>query len=107
MLEDAEIAVVAYGITSRVVKRAVLMAREKGIKAGMLRLITIWPFADKEIRALAKKVKKFLVVEINYGQIVLEVERCACPGEVHVLGKMGGAVHTPDEVLAKIEEVYK
>jgi 2-oxoglutarate ferredoxin oxidoreductase subunit alpha len=107
MLEDAEIAVVAYGITSRVVKRAVLMAREKGIKAGMLRLITIWPFADKEIRALAKKVKKFLVVEINYGQIVLEVERCACPGEVHFLGKMGGAVHTPDEVLAKIEEVYK
>ncbi|MEM3396791.1 MAG: 2-oxoacid:acceptor oxidoreductase subunit alpha [Thermoplasmata archaeon] len=107
MTEDAEVVVVAYGITSRVVKRAVLMAREKGIKAGMLRLITIWPFPEKKVRELAKKVKNFLVVEINYGQIVLEVERCACPSKVSFLGKMGGAVHTPEEVLKKMMEVCK
>ncbi|MGB9637049.1 MAG: transketolase C-terminal domain-containing protein, partial [Thermoplasmata archaeon] len=88
MVEDAEIVVVAYGITSRVVKRAVMLAREQGIKAGMLRLITIWPFPEKEVRKLAQNIKKFLVVEINYGQIVLEVERCACHAKVEFLGKM-------------------
>ena len=107
MVEDAEIVVVAYGITSRVVKRAVMLAREQGIKAGMLRLITIWPFPEKEVRKLAQNIKKFLVVEINYGQIVLEVERCACHAKVEFLGKMGGSVHTPAEVLAKIMEVSK
>ncbi|MBM3173891.1 MAG: 2-oxoacid:acceptor oxidoreductase subunit alpha, partial [Chloroflexi bacterium] len=75
-LEDADIVVCAYGITSRIAQFAVEMARNKGIRAGMLQLITIWPFADDRIRELSQQAKSFIVPEINAGQIVFEVERC-------------------------------
>jgi len=107
MLEDADVAVVSFGITSRVAKRAVDIARGDGIKAGMLRLKTIWPFPEHVIRRLAESVKAFVVAEINYGQIYYEVERCACPRKVLLVPKMGGAVHRPEEIVAGIKEVLR
>ena len=72
-MDDAEYAVVAFGGTARTAYEAVANAREKGIKVGMVRLITIWPFADKVIEELARKVKGIMVAELNYGQVVHEV----------------------------------
>jgi len=104
--EDAEILVISFGIASRAAKGAVKKAQKEGIKAGFLRLITIWPFPEELIRNLASKVKDFIVVEINYGQLVKEVERCvAGQARVHLSSRLGGAIHTPDEILEKIQEV--
>jgi len=75
--EDADIVVVSYGITSRDALRAVQQARAEGIKVGSLRLITVWPFPEKRIAALARKIEAFVVPEMNYGQIFFEVERCS------------------------------
>ncbi len=107
-VDDAEIIVVAYGITARVAHHAVQMARSEGIRAGMLRLITVWPFPEDHIRQLSRRVKAFIVPEVNYGQIVLEVERCAC-GEARttLLPHMGGGVHQPQDILAAIKEAAR
>jgi len=106
-LEDAEIVLVSYGISARTSLAAMAQAREKGLKVGLLRLITVWPFCEDRIRELAKRIKGFVTVEINLGQVHLEVERCAA-GKVpcHLVGHAGGTVITPDEVIAKIEEVF-
>ena len=74
-LDDAEVVVVSYGITSRIAERAIQQARAAGVKVGSFRLITAWPFPEKEILQLAKKVKAFVVPELNLGQMVLEVQR--------------------------------
>ncbi|MBU0498513.1 MAG: 2-oxoacid:acceptor oxidoreductase subunit alpha [Gammaproteobacteria bacterium] len=107
-IEGAEVVVISYGITSRIASRAVQLAREAGIKTGSLRLITIWPFAEKRIAELAGKIKGFVVPEINYGQMVREVERSAA-GQCKVVGvgHCGGAVHDPEEILAAIQEAAK
>ena len=107
-MEDADIVVVSYGITSRIAIRAVQMAREQGLKVGFLRLITVWPFCEKKIRELAGRVKAIVVPELNYGQIVLEVERAAA-GKCKVISvnSCGGAVHDPEEILAAIKEGAK
>jgi 2-oxoglutarate/2-oxoacid ferredoxin oxidoreductase subunit alpha len=104
-MEDADIVVVSYGITSRIAIRAVQVAREQGLKVGFLRLITVWPFCEKKIRELAGRVKAIVVPELNYGQIVLEVERAAA-GKCRVISvnSCGGAVHDPEEILAAIKE---
>lgn len=105
-LDDAEIVVISYGATSRSARSAMQLARERGVKVGLLRLITIWPFPEQRIRELSNKVKAFVVPEVNYGQIVLEVERCAGGNtDAHLVPKMGGALHTPHEILDKIMEV--
>ena len=107
-IDDAEIVVISYGITSRVAIRAVQMARKAGIKVGTIKMVTIWPFAEKRIRELAKKVKAFVVPEINYGQLVYEVERCAA-GQTQVIGvpHCGGWVHNPDDIFKVIKEASK
>jgi 2-oxoglutarate/2-oxoacid ferredoxin oxidoreductase subunit alpha len=103
--EDAEIVVVAYGITSRVALKAVQMAREQGIRAGLLRPVVVWPFPEKRIRELAGKAKAFVVVEMNYGQIVHEVERLAGDRARTVLVPHGGGtVHDPEAILKIIRE---
>ena len=103
MLDDAEVVVVAYGCTSRTAHESVLTAREKGIKAGLLRLITVWPFPTGRIAELAEVAKAFVVPEINYGQVAYEVERCASGrAETILVGLMGGAIHTPFEILDAI-----
>jgi 2-oxoglutarate ferredoxin oxidoreductase subunit alpha len=104
-VDDAEVIVVSYGISARIARYAVQKAREEGIKAGLLRLITVWPFADDRIKELAATVKAFIVPEINYGQIVREVERCvAGKAKVRLVPHMGGGVHLPETVIKVIRE---
>ena len=107
-LHGADVVVVSYGITSRIAIRAIQQARKAGLKVGLLRLITVWPFCETKIRNLARKVKAIVVPELNYGQIVLEVERCAA-GQCKVISvnSCGGAVHDPEEILAAIKEGAK
>ncbi len=106
--DDAEILVLAYGITARAAKAAIKLARKEGIKVGFLRLITIWPFPEELIRNLASTVSAFIVAEINYGQIVKEVERCvAGQAPVYLSSRLGGAIHSPLDILEKIREVKK
>ena len=106
LLEDAEVVVVAYGSTSRSARFAVNVAREQGIKAGMFRIKTFWPFPDKQIKALAAKVKGFIIPEMNLGMCSLELERCA-QGKVPVKGifRVDGEPINPDQILEKIKEV--
>src|SRR5262249_45277107 len=103
--EDADVVVVSYGITSRVAQRAIETARERGLKAGSLRLITVWPFPEARIRALAHTIHAFVVPELHLGQIALEVERLAT-GQARVIPvpHAGGTVHRPDDILAAILE---
>ena len=107
-IEDADVVVVSYGITSRIAVKAIQDARREGLKVGSLRMITIWPFCEKRIRELAPKIKCFVVPELNYGQIVLEVERCA-GGKCKVISvnHCGGAVHDPEVILEAIRKGSK
>jgi len=104
-IAEAEVVVVCYGITSRVAQLAVEMARQQGRRVGLLRLIVAWPFPERVIRELATRIKGFVVPEINLGQMVYEVERCAAgrARTIHV-PHAGGAVHDPETILARIEE---
>lgn len=107
-MDDAEFAVVSYGGTSRTAYEAVVNAREKGYKVGMLRLITIWPFNDEIILKTAQKVKSILVPELNYGQLVGEVQRASlgkCP--VKFLGKYNTQIFTPSEIETAIIDMCK
>jgi 2-oxoglutarate ferredoxin oxidoreductase subunit alpha len=107
-IDGADVVVISYGITSRVATRAVLMAREKGMKVGLLRLITVWPFPEKKIRELAKKINAFCVAEMNYGQIYYEVDRLAKDNCGVVLAPHGGGtVHNPEAIYEKIVEAAK
>ncbi len=101
--DGAEVVVVAYGITARVARAAIEMARRDGVEVGMLRLIVIWPFPERRIAELAAGVKGLVVPEINYGQISLEVER-AVAGRAPVIPVPhgGGAVHDPEVIAAAI-----
>ena len=99
-IEGADVVVVSYGITSRVAQRAIEMAREKGIKVGKFRLITAWPFPEKQIAEIAAKVKAIVVPEINLGQMVREVERAAAgKAVVRLVRHAGGSVHHPEDIL--------
>ena len=107
-LDDAEVVVISYGITSRVAQRAVELAREQGFRVGTLRLITCWPFPEKRIRELATKTKAFVVPELNLGQMVREVERAA-GGKARTIGvpHAGGSVHRPEDILRVIVEATR
>ncbi|MDF2564147.1 MAG: 2-oxoglutarate ferredoxin oxidoreductase, alpha subunit [Massilibacillus sp.] len=105
-MEDAEYAVVSYGGTARTAYAAVLEARNKGIKVGMVRLMTIWPFADKIVKKVANQVKAILVPELNYGQLVNEVERAAGgKAKVKLLAKYNTEIFTPNEICTAIEDL--
>lgn len=103
MMEDAEIVVVAYGIESRAALSAVRKARRNGIKAGLLKLVTLWPFPEKQVARIAKNVKTIVVPEMNYGQLVREVERAAKATSVTFLPKLGEEPHRPDEIFEAIK----
>jgi len=105
-MADADIVIVSYGISSRTSYTACDMARKKGFKVGLLRLITVWPFPDKIIRDLAQRVRGFITVEINLGQISREVERCAGILPTFLAGHAGGAVVPPEDVLVILEENF-
>jgi 2-oxoglutarate ferredoxin oxidoreductase subunit alpha len=102
-VEGADVVVISYGITSRISMRAIRLARQTGLKVGHLRLVVIWPFIEKYVRNLAGKVKALVVPEINLGQLVLEVERCAA-GQCKVVSvpHAGGTVHRPQTICDAI-----
>lgn len=104
--EDADFIIVAYGSSARIAQKAVQLGREKGIKVGLLRLITLFPFPSEQMQQLCKKgVKGWLAVEMSAGQMVedvmLSVKGCA---KVDHFGRYGGVIHTPEEVLKALEE---
>jgi 2-oxoglutarate ferredoxin oxidoreductase subunit alpha len=104
-LDDAEIVIVAYGTASRISLSAARTAREEGIKVGLFRPTTLWPFPGAALRALSDRVKKALVVEMSLGQMVEDVQRFVHEDvDVRLFGRAGGGCQTPGEVLAKIKE---
>jgi 2-oxoglutarate ferredoxin oxidoreductase subunit alpha len=107
-LAGADVVVISYGITSRVAERAIQMAKDKGAKVGSFRLITAWPFPDQQIIELSKKVKAFVVPELNLGQMVLEVERLAAGRTKTIpVSHVGGTVHSPEAIFNKIMEAAR
>lgn len=101
--DGADVVVVSYGITSRVARHGIEIARKKGVKVGSLRLIVVWPFPERRIRELAGTIGAFVVPEINMGQMVLEVERCAAGRAAAVpLPHAGGGVHDPEQIADAI-----
>ncbi len=106
LMDDAEICVVAFGITSRVAKNAINVAREKGVKVGLIRPITLWPFPKEVLCKAADKCKAFISVEMNMGQMIEDIELAIkCKKPVHLCCRTGGMIPAPEEVLAKILEV--
>lgn len=105
--DDVELVVVAFGIAARISASAVIMARREGIKAGLLRPITLFPFPENELRGLATQDRRFLVVEMNLGQMLDDV-RLSVEGrsKVDFYGRSGGAVLTPEEVLGVIKRAF-
>jgi 2-oxoglutarate ferredoxin oxidoreductase subunit alpha len=105
---DAEVVIFAFGSVARAARRAVQLAREKGIRAGLLRARTLWPFPDREVAALAEKAQAIVVPEMNLGQMAHEVEwAVAGRTEVHRVNRVDGEPISPLEILAKIEEVVQ
>ena len=104
--DDADIVIVAYGITSRIAKTAIAAARAKGIKVGLFRPITLWPYPKKQPGALADTAQHFLVTELNMGQMVDDVKvAIECKKPVSFFGRTGGMIPAPADVLAEIEKI--
>ena len=106
--EDADVIIVAYGTVSRIIKNVIKMAEKEGIKVGLIRPITLWPFPDKVFDKYATVPKAFLSVELSSGQMVEDV-KLALNGrnEVHFYGRMGGMVPTQKEILDKVKDILK
>jgi 2-oxoglutarate ferredoxin oxidoreductase subunit alpha len=105
-VDDAEVVLVAYGLSARISRRAMEMCREKGIKAGLIRPITLWPFPDKPMAEAAEHARAFLTVELNAGQMVEDVRLAVngrCP--VHHHGRLGGMIMSPEEIVGVVESI--
>jgi 2-oxoglutarate ferredoxin oxidoreductase subunit alpha len=103
--EDAEYLFVAFGLSSRICQKAIDLAREKGIRIGLLRPITLYPFPVEAVASFAKKVKGMLVVEMNAGQMIEDVRLAAgCSIRIEHFGRFGGIIPTPDEVVRVLEQ---
>ena len=108
MMEDAEYCVVSYGIASRVAKNAVVAARAEGIKVGLIRPITLWPFPKKAMEKAAEQVKSFVCVELSMGQMIEDVRLyTGCKKPVSLCNRCGGMIPSPDEVLESIRKAAK
>ncbi len=104
-MEDAEVCIVAFGVAARVSQNAIDKARDMGIKVGMIRPITLWPFPKKALLDAADKVKAFVSVELSMGQMIEDIELATrCKKPVLLCSRVGGMIHTTDDVLAKIKE---
>jgi 2-oxoglutarate ferredoxin oxidoreductase subunit alpha len=100
-VDDAEFLIVAYGCVARSARKVVHDLREKGVKAGMVRLITLWPFPRRALETIPKKVKKLIVPEMNMGQIYREVLRVnAGRAKVVKVSRIDGELMTPQEIAA-------
>lgn len=107
MVDDAKLIIVAFGIAARIAKGAINNARAEGLKVGMIRPTTLWPFPSDKILEHAKKTKHFLVFEMNMGQMVEDVQLALQgKGEVHFYGRPGGVIPNPSEVLQVISRLY-
>lgn len=107
MVEDARLIVVAFGIAARIAKGAIKTAHANGMKVGMLRPITLWPYPTEEVQELVKNTKHFLVFEMNMGQMVEDVQLALeGKGEVSFYGRPGGVIPTPSEVYKVISRLY-
>jgi 2-oxoglutarate ferredoxin oxidoreductase subunit alpha len=106
--DDADVVILSYGVTSRAARTAMEQARTAGLKVGSLKLKTVWPFPEKRVTALAKKIKAFVVPEMNFGQIVNEVERCSY-GEANVVFITHGdhGIESPDDIIAAVKQVMQ
>ena len=106
LMDDAEYCIVAFGISARVARNAINAARAEGIKVGMLRPITLWPFPKDALLARADQCKAFISVEMSMGQMIEDVELAIkCKKPVYLCNRVGGMIPSPEEVLAKIKEV--
>ena len=106
LLDDADLGIVCYGGTTRSVLAAIDDARRQGLRVGMFRPITIWPFPERQLARHAGRIQRLLVVEHNYGQMVLEVQRVVggrC--DVQHLGRVNGTVITPEEIGATVRRI--
>ena len=107
-MEDAELCVVAFGIASRVAKNAIEAARAEGIRVGLIRPITLWPFPKAPLAAAADKVKGFVCVELNMGQMIEDVKlSTGCKKPVSLCNRCGGMIPSPDQVLESIRNAQK
>ncbi|MCP3985639.1 MAG: 2-oxoacid:acceptor oxidoreductase subunit alpha [bacterium] len=105
--DDVDVLVVAYGITARAARRAVVSARERGLRAGLLRPITLWPFPERRFRELASSANTVLIPEMNAGQLCVELERlCPHPGPVVRLNRIDGECISPRQILEQIEKLH-
>ena len=108
LMDDADVCVVAFGIASRVAKNAVVAARGEGIKAGMIRPITLWPFPKQALSQAADQVKSFLSVELSMGQMVEDIQLATgCRRPVSLCNRVGGMIPSPDQVLESIRKAAK
>jgi 2-oxoglutarate/2-oxoacid ferredoxin oxidoreductase subunit alpha len=107
MTDDAKLVVVAFGASARIAKGAIKTLRADGLKVGLLRPITLWPFPDKELQSLAQKINNFLVFEMNMGQMIDDV-KLALNGQhaVEFYGRPGGIIPTPDEIARVLARLY-
>jgi 2-oxoglutarate ferredoxin oxidoreductase subunit alpha len=107
-MEDAKIAIFAAGITSRAAKAAIASARAEGVKVGLLRPLTIWPFPDDAVRKMLRNVETVIVPELNQGQLIHEVQRLTkekSDGSLIPINKVSSELITPNDILNKIKEV--
>ena len=108
MMDDAEICVVAFGIASRVAKNAVMTARSEGIKVGLIRPITLWPFPKAAFEAVSDRVRAYVSVELNMGQMIEDVRLATkCSAPVTLCNRTGGMIPSPDEILESIRNAQK
>ncbi len=107
-LDDAELMIVAFGTPARIAKTAIRMAREQGMKIGLLRPITLFPFPEKQVYRHSERIKKILVVEMNTGQMLYDVKINAHKdAKISFYGRPGGGIPFPDEVLAEIQKALE
>ena len=108
MMDDAEICIAAFGIAARVSKNAITEARRQGIKAGMIRPITLWPFPKAPFKKAAQSVKQFISVELSMGQMIEDVRLATeCRVPVTLCNRVGGMIPSPEMVLEAIKEAAK
>ncbi len=104
LTEDAEIVVTAYGSVARLAKAAVDSARAQGIKAGLVRPVTLWPFPEQEVRDACRNAKRVLCVEMSMGQMIEDVKLAlGCRLPVEFFGRTGGVIPKPSEILEQIK----
>jgi len=107
-IDDAEVVVVSYGISARSAMKAVQDARSGGIRAGLIKLETVWPFPEELIRSVVANAQALIMAEINGGQMVLELERVVCGVcPVHLISNYGGAIIHPGKILEAISKAAK